>query len=51
MGNLIAEKELGEIGLFDIVQSVRAVQRANGEYVVFFEDDAKAKAVMFRWMP
>jgi hypothetical protein len=51
MGNLVAEKELGEIGLLDIVDSVRAVQRANGEYVVFLEDDAKAKVVMFRWQP
>ncbi|MGA2068759.1 MAG: hypothetical protein ABSG86_27575 [Thermoguttaceae bacterium] len=51
VGNLIAEKELGEIGLLDIVESVRAVRRANGEYVVFLEDDAKAKIVMFRWQP
>ncbi len=51
VGNLVAEKDLGEIGLLDIVESVRAVQRANGEYVVFLEDDAKAKIVMFRWKP
>jgi hypothetical protein len=47
----VAEKELGEIGLLDIVQSTRAVRQANGEYVVFLEDDAKAKVVMFRWRP
>jgi hypothetical protein len=51
VGNLVAEKELGEIGLLDIVDSVRAVRRADGEYVVFLEDDAKAKVVMFRWKP
>ena len=51
VGNLVAEKELGEIGLLDIVESVRAVRRDNGEYVVFLEDDAKAKVVMFRWKP
>ena len=28
VGNLVAEKELGEIGLLDLVQSVRAVRRA-----------------------
>ena len=50
MGNLVAEKELGEIGLLDIVH--RCVPLAsNGEYVVFLEDDAKAKIVMFRWRP
>jgi hypothetical protein len=51
VGNLVAERELGEIGLLDIVDSVRAVRRANGEYVVFLEDDAKAKVIMFRWQP
>jgi hypothetical protein len=51
VGNLVAEKELGEIGLLDLVHSVRAVRRGNGEYVVFLEDDAKAKTVMFRWTP
>ena len=51
VGNLVAEKELGEIGLLDIVDSTRAVRRSNGEYVVFLEDDAKAKVVMFRWTP
>ncbi|MGA2619635.1 MAG: hypothetical protein ABSF26_18650 [Thermoguttaceae bacterium] len=51
VGNLVAEKELGEIGLLDIVESVRAARRAGGEYVVFLEDDAKAKIVMFRWQP
>jgi hypothetical protein len=51
VGNLVAERELGEIGLLDIVESVRAARRADGEYVVFLEDDAKAKIVMFRWRP
>lgn len=49
VGNLNAEPETGEIGLLDIVDSVRAVRRAGGEFVVFLEDDAKAKVVMFRW--
>ena len=48
-GNLSCDAELGEIGLLDLVESVRAVRRANGEYVVFLEDDMKSKVVMFRW--
>ena len=48
-GNLVAEKALGEIGLLDIVESVNATRRANGEYVVFLEDDYESKVVMFRW--
>lgn len=50
-GNLVPEHELGEVGLLDLVESVRANRRGNGEYVVFLEDDAKAKIVMFRWKP
>jgi hypothetical protein len=50
-GNLSCENDLGEIGLLDLVQSVSASKRADGEYVVLLEDDAKAKIVMFRWRP
>ncbi|HEX2973514.1 MAG TPA: hypothetical protein VHP11_14360, partial [Tepidisphaeraceae bacterium] len=51
VGNLTCEAQLGEIGLLDIVQSLRAVKRPNGEYVVFLEDDYKSKVIMFRWRP
>jgi len=51
VGNLISEHDLGECGLLDLVDSVRAVRRGNGEYVVFLEDDMKAKVIMFRWQP
>jgi hypothetical protein len=51
VGNLVAERELGEVGLLDIVESVSASKRSNGEYVVFLEDDYKSKVVMFRWKP
>lgn len=50
VGNLSCDTPLGEIGLLDIVQSVRAVKRSNGEYVVFLEDDLKSKVIMFRTM-
>ena len=51
VGNLSAESEFGETGLLDLVESASAVRRPNGEYVVFLEDDAKAKIVTFRWRP
>jgi len=51
VGNLVPERELGEVGLLDLVESVSATRRADGEYVVLLEDDAKAKVVMFRWKP
>jgi hypothetical protein len=51
IGNLVAETALGEIGLLDLVESVKAERRHNGEYVVFLEDDYKCKVVMFQWRP
>ncbi len=51
VGNLSAESAFGETGLLDLVESTAAVRRANGEYVVFLEDDAKAKSIVFRWRP
>lgn len=42
-------KTVGEIGLQDIRECLSAHQRKNGEYVIFLEDDYKAKVVMFRW--
>jgi len=51
VGNLTAEKDLGETGLLDLIESVRAFRRANGEYVILLEEDAKAKMILFRWQP
>ena len=51
VGNLSAEADFGETGLLDLVESTRAIRRPNGEYIVFLEDDAKAKSIVFRWKP
>jgi hypothetical protein len=51
VGNLVAERQLGEGGLLDLVESVRAVRRTNGEYAVFLEEDMKAKIILFQWQP
>jgi hypothetical protein len=40
---------VGEIGLQDMRECLNAYRRSNGEYVIFLEDDYKAKVVMFRW--
>ena len=42
---------VGEIGLQDIRECLSAHQLKSGEYVIFLEDDYKAKVVMYRWMP
>ena len=51
VGNFSSESQLGEIGLLDMVESIRAARRSNGEYIVFMEDDLKSKVIMFRWRP
>jgi hypothetical protein len=38
-------------GWVDVYLGISAVQRANGEYVVLLEDDARAKILMYRWTP
>jgi len=39
----------GETGWVDIPHGIRAFQRKNGEYLVFVEEDAKAKVMMYRF--
>lgn len=38
----------GQSGWVDIPYGIRAYQRANGEYLVFVEEDAKGKVIMYR---
>jgi hypothetical protein len=43
--------EVGEIGLQDIRECLRAHRRADGEYLIFLEEDWKAKILLYRWKP
>ena len=47
----IKEKTHGEVGLQDIRECLRAHRRRDGSYLVFLEEDAKSKVLMFRWKP
>jgi len=38
-------------GWVDLTQGISATKRANGEYVVFVEEDARSKVMMYRWHP
>ncbi len=38
----------GQLGWVDIAYGIRAFRRSNGEYLVFLEDDLKAKVIMYR---
>ena len=44
-------RDIGEIGLQDIRECLTAHRLSSGEYLVFLEDDFKAKVVMYRWKP
>jgi hypothetical protein len=54
-------KELGVIrpgaevgsasGWVDVPNGISAAQRSNGEYLVFVEEDARGKVMMYRWKP
>jgi hypothetical protein len=35
----------------DILTGITAHRRANGEYLVFVEEDYKAKVLLYRWKP
>lgn len=49
IGHLEPSAEIGEIGLQDIRECLNAHRRADGEYIVFLEDDYKSKVVMYRF--
>jgi hypothetical protein len=38
-------------GWIDILTGISAHKRANGEYLVFVEEDYKAKVLLYRWKP
>ncbi len=39
----------GESGWVDFRDAIRAIRRKNGEYLVFVEDDAKGKTIVYRF--
>ncbi len=51
VGHLEPSAEIGDIGLQDIRECLLAHRRADGEYLVFLEEDWKAKILLFRWRP
>jgi hypothetical protein len=38
-------------GWVDIVEGISATRRANGEYVIFLEEDLRNKIIVYRWKP
>ncbi len=48
VGHLEPGDEVGEIGLQDLRECLVAHRRADGQFLVFLEDDYKSKVVMYR---
>jgi hypothetical protein len=44
-------KDVENTGWIDILTGISAHRRANGEYLVFVEEDYKAKVLLYRWKP
>ena len=38
-------------GWIDLLTGINAFQRSNGEYLVFVEENYKAKSLIYRWKP
>jgi hypothetical protein len=51
VGAMEPSPEVGEIGLQDVRECLRAVVRPDGGYAVFLEEDWKSKILVYRWRP
>lgn len=51
VGHVEPGDDVGEIGLQDIRECLVAHRRADGEFIVFLEDDYKSKIVLYRLQP
>jgi hypothetical protein len=52
VGTMSPGPEVGkESGWVDFPDAIRATRRKDGEYLVFVEEDAKAKIITYRWKP
>ena len=51
IGNLVPERVTGELGLLDLEDALRVRRLRDGSYLLFLEDDFKAKSVAMRWRP
>ncbi len=52
VGTLRPDETVGSIsGWLDLPYAISAFQRANGEYLIFAEEDAYAKIILYRWTP
>jgi hypothetical protein len=52
VGYMVPGASVGNTGGWvDVYLGISAMRRDNGEYIVLVEDDARAKILMYRWVP
>ena len=54
VGHFLPGGDVGTVndtGWVDVTQGISAHRRPNGEYLVFVEEDLRAKVLMYRWIP
>lgn len=52
LGEMTPGPEVGRhTGWVDVTQGISAFRRADGDYLVFVEEDSHAKVLMYRWHP
>lgn len=51
LGHLTPNGQANHQAWVDVPYGVRAARRADGEILVFLEDDAQAKVLLYRWRP
>jgi hypothetical protein len=51
VGSMEPSPEVGEIGLQDVRECLRAVVQPDGAIAVFLEEDWKSKILVYRWRP
>ena len=52
LGHLGPDETVGSTsGWLDLPYAISALQQANGDYLIFAEEDLRAKIIMYRWRP
>ena len=52
VGEMKPDSTVGNVsGWVDMTDAITAYRRANGEYVVLVEEDARGKNIVYRWTP
>ncbi|MFQ3670649.1 MAG: hypothetical protein SNJ84_04245 [Verrucomicrobiia bacterium] len=51
LGSLVPTAPAHHEAWIDVPMGVRASRRSNGEMLIFLEDDAQAKVLLYRWRP